>query len=331
MVIAIDRNSQAWVLGIDTSAYTTSVAWVSPSGVVREARQLLTVPPGTRGLRPSEALFQHLKVLPGLLAGLMSTKPPGELGGVAVSVAPRPAADSYLPPFLAGELAARSIATINDVPLWTTTHQEGHIRAGMVGAQMPHDIARFLALHISGGTTELLSVAVEGWRFSLHRLGASDDLYAGQFVDRVGVLLGLPFPAGPFLDELAESTDLAHPIPWSRPRWHDGLWWTSFSGPETAARRAVQQGVEAGHVAKGVMEAIARSLAALIAKAAEPQDVLVVGGVAANTHIRRQLRARLEPYGYRLWYADPGWSRDNAIGVAYVGLDAWHAATEGKS
>ncbi|MCY0877707.1 MAG: peptidase M22 [Firmicutes bacterium] len=326
-MIAINHGKATWVVGIDTSAYTTSVAWVTEDGRLREAREVLAVPAGSRGLRPSEALFQHTKVLPRLLEQLMNERPSGPFGGVAVSVAPRPQADSYLPPFLVGELAARSIAAASGVPVWRTTHQEGHIRAGMVGARMPSSVSQFLAVHLSGGTTELVSVTVHGPRLRVERLGATDDLYAGQFVDRIGVLLGLPFPAGPALDALAETSDAPFPLPSSPPRWRDGLWRISFSGPETAARRAIEQGRDASRVAKGVVDAIARSVSALIQKAAAPQDVLVVGGVAANTHIRRVLSSRLERLGYRIWFADPHWSRDNAIGVAYLGLDAWRAGS----
>lgn len=319
----IDRQADAWVLGIDTSAYTTSVAAVFDSGISLQERQVLPVELGSRGLRPSEALFHHIRALPNLVESLVSRLNPREMVGVAVSVAPRPQEGSYLPPFLAGEAVARSLAAHARVPCLSTTHQEGHIRAGLAGSGLIPDDA-FLALHVSGGTTELVRVQWSSRDAMQVRLvGGSDDLYAGQFVDRVGVLLGCRFPAGPELDQLAEAQEDYIEIPWSRPRFRDNLWWISFSGPESAAERAMLSGAAAGLIARGVMESIAQSLAALVQAAQQRGDLLVVGGVAANTHLRRRMRSLLEPKGWRIWFAEPDWSRDNAIGVGYLGIDAW--------
>lgn len=319
-VILIDQRNDFWVLGIDTSAYTTSVASVSHFSCHQE-RQVLNVPLGQRGLRSSDAVFQHVTNLPILIEQLMSHHPDHALALVAASAAPRPTPDSYLPPFQAGLAVARSLASLCHVPLLQTSHQEGHIRAGLQASGMP-SVNHFLALHISGGTTELLEVTAHPGRFTITELGGSDDLYAGQFVDRVGVRLGLRFPSGPQFEELVLTSHEAVELPWSRPRYRDGRWWTSFSGPESAAQRAIDQGAEAGQVAKGVIESIARSLAALILLAPKGLEVLVVGGVAANTHLRQVLGRLLTPQGIRLWYADPQWSRDNAVGVAYLGWDS---------
>lgn len=321
-MILIDPRPERWTLGIDTSAYTTSVAVVMESGAIRQARRVLDVELGSRGLRPSEAVFHHVKNLPVLVEQVFEGLDSRRLVGVAVSVAPRPAPDSYLPPFLAGEAVARSIASLVHAPLLRTTHQEGHIRAGVAGAGLPMPDTPFIALHISGGTTELVSVTPGPQPWKIRFLGGSDDLYAGQFVDRIGVLLGCRFPAGPELDGLAEATEIAHDIAWSRPRFHDGAWWTSFSGPESAAERAVRDGAAPTEVARGVMDSIARALSALVQKAAPPGDLLVVGGVAANTHLRRRMQSLLALGGWRVWFAPPEWSRDNAIGVAYLAWDA---------
>lgn len=102
-----------------------------------------------------------------------------------------------MPVFLAGDAQARSLAAALGVPCFHSTHQRGHIAAASLDSGvMPGDL---LAFHLSGGTTDLL--ALQGDELTL--LGTSLDLHAGQMVDRVGVALGLPFPAGPYLEELA--------------------------------------------------------------------------------------------------------------------------------
>lgn len=321
-MILIALQPDQWTLGIDTSAYTTSVAAVGADGRwVRQERRVLPVPIGSRGLRPGDAVFHHVRNLPVLVRTVLDGLSPAGLAGIAVSTAPRPVPDSYLPPFLAGMAVAESLAALNTVPLLRTTHQEGHIRAGLAGANMA-PAGPFLAVHVSGGTTELVSVdpGVMPWRIEL--LGGSDDLYAGQFVDRIGVLLGLSFPAGPELDQLAESTEESVPLPYSRPRQRDGQWWTSFSGPESAAERAVASGASPAMVARGVMTSIGQSLCALAESTGRAGDLLVVGGVAANTHLRRMMRQRLEPRGWQVRFAPPEWSRDNAVGVAFLMQDA---------
>lgn len=289
---------------------------------------MLSVPQGARGLRPGDAVFGHVKNLPDLVEEVMADADPDHLVGVAVSVAPRPREGSYLPSFLSGEAVARSLAALAHVSLLRTTHQEGHIRAGMAGVGMVMD-RPFYAFHASGGTTELLRVVPHDNGFGIETAAGTDDLYAGQLVDRIGVRLGLSFPAGPELDRLAESTQDVHAIPFSRPRWRDGRWWSSFSGPESAAQRALDSGAAPAAVARGVMESVAQSLAAVVKTVgAEERDLLLVGGVAANTYLRRRLRELLADDGWTVWFADPEWSRDNAIGVAHLGLDAWKRQRE---
>jgi N6-L-threonylcarbamoyladenine synthase len=315
------------VLGIDTSAYTTSVALLEGATVVREARRVVPVPAGQRGVAPSRALFHHVVTLPTLLEDVWR----GEtLNAVAVSTRPRPFKDSYLPPFLAGVLAARAIAQAAAVPCFETTHQEGHIAAGRLDAGGP-DTPWFWALHVSGGTTELVRVSRSGpgaWTCDL--VGATTDLYAGQLVDRVGVSLGLPFPAGPALEALARQARDRLVIPVGAPFIRDGVWRISFSGPEAAALRAVALGTDPAAVARGVEEAIGRGLAKLVAEATAGQaaPLLVVGGVAANLRVRRVLGDRLGP-AYPLFFASPERSRDNAVGVAWIGVERLSFTGEG--
>jgi N6-L-threonylcarbamoyladenine synthase len=309
------------VLGIDTSAYTTSAAVIEGGRVVTETRRLLPVRHGERGLRPQDAVMRHLEQMPEVLAQAWDGS---RLDAVAVSTRPRPLDDSYLPPFQVGVSHARGIASTHSLPLIRTSHQEGHIAAGILDAGGPPG-SIFHAIHISGGTTELLRVVRTGSGFAIRQIGATADLYAGQLVDRVGVRLGLGFPAGPELEALAREEKDRVILPVGAAFEQEGLWRVSFSGPEAAAMRAIEMGAAKGAVARGVEEVIARALAKLVDAAVEqPGPLLVVGGVAANRRIRADLRSRLEP-GFTLYWASPERSRDNAVGVALIGY--WAATS----
>ena len=188
------------VLGIDTSCYTTSVAAADENGVLASNRQLLPVQAGARGLRQSEAVFAHIRQLPALyektLTDLCGRRP----DAVCVSAHPRDDETSYMPVFLSGLSFARLAAASFQVPLLTTTHQRGHVRAALEDSGLT--ASPYLALHLSGGTTEVLLMDREE---QLTLLAGTRDLHAGQLIDRVGVALGLSFPAGPQLDALAMS------------------------------------------------------------------------------------------------------------------------------
>src|SRR5690606_7624876 len=139
--------------------------------------------PGQRGLRQSEALFQHVRHLPELFLRL----PAGwgsRIRAVGVSVTPRPVEGSYMPVFLAGRSAAIQVACTASVPVLELSHQEGHVWAGLWSAGIALPPGPFLALHVSGGTTELLSVEEgEPGRLRVELLGSTADLTAGQMID----------------------------------------------------------------------------------------------------------------------------------------------------
>lgn len=302
------------VLGIDTSCYRTSLALADGEEIVAQAGKLLVVPTGERGLRQSEALFQHLKQLPALMEALISQSVE-PIGAIAVSVKPRPVEDSYMPVFMAGASVAKTVALAMRVPLLETTHQQGHVRAALVGSAMP---GNFIALHLSGGTTEVLRV---GAGLDIDLLGGTADISAGQLVDRVGVALGLPFPAGPHLEALAVRGAACSSVPVSVSRLK-----ASFSGAEAALMRRIQAGAPPEDVAAETYSLLARALARLISQAASETglfDVLLAGGVASSTLLRELLPDRLRRLNdsVRIHWARPELSGDNAAGVALIGCD----------
>ena len=308
------------VLGIDTSCYTTSAALVSVEGeLLGSARRLLTVGEGERGLQQSQGLFQHVKNLPDMIGQVMQGAP--QICAVCASVRPRPAEESYMPVFRAGESQARAAAALLRVPFYPVSHQEGHVRAAMVDAGI--DAGRpFLALHLSGGTTEIL-LADQG-RLTL--LGGSLDLHAGQLVDRTGVRMGLGFPAGPALEKLAMQ---AAP---------QGLLGVSIkgtscnlAGAENKIERWLAQGeISREQIAAEVFDFLCRTIERMIENACDAtgaRQALLAGGVASSTLLRGMLNARAKKrrLNCRLHYAHPELSGDNAVGVALLGAERYAA------
>lgn len=145
-------------LGIDTSAYTTSLAVVDGDyNIIYDQRRVLEVRQGEKGLQQSEALFQHLKNLPFLFAEL----PVGmaeQVGAMAVSAFPRNIEGSYMPVFTAGLSQAQVLSSYTSTPLYWLSHQEGHIMAGLKGNEGLMAKDKFIACHFSGGTSEVLLV-----------------------------------------------------------------------------------------------------------------------------------------------------------------------------
>jgi N6-L-threonylcarbamoyladenine synthase len=316
-----------YVLGIDTSNYTTSVCAVDcdTGQMVAEARQVLPVAPGENGLRQSDALFLHTQQLPVVLGRLRQqlSLPLGQnpWSALAVSVRPRPFAKSYMPVFSFGEHFVTTMALALGVPLVRTSHQEGHIAAAEYFADrllqgLPH-----FAVHLSGGTSDILFAKQTKYGYHITLLGESLDLHAGQFVDRVGVKLGLPFPAGPELERLAATAprrDVRIPTRVKGAQM-------SFSGPCTAALRAVDGGTDPCEIAFAVEQAIANSVIKGLSHAhsmyPDVTYAVIAGGVAANEHIRQRVTARLKVLcpGLRILYAPARFSSDNALGIATIG------------
>lgn len=276
----------------------------------------MSVPMGERGLMQSEAVFQHVSRLPTLLERLLDAHPGMEIAAVCASVRPRPEASSYMPVFRVGEGHGRALASALRVPFVETTHQQGHLRAARVDTALAYG-EPCLALHLSGGTTEVLRA--DGDAITL--LGGTKDLHAGQFIDRIGVALGLPFPAGPHLEVLAqkgrETGALAAVV--------TGMD-CHFSGAEAQAQRWIAQGeMPAEDIAAEVFSCVARTVAKLILAGCGETgltDALLGGGVATSQLLRQALLTRVagRNRALRLHFARPELSGDNAVGVALIGL-----------
>ena len=275
-------------LGIDTSNYRTSAAiynaetgeWVNRGG-------LLTVPEGAIGLRQSDALFQHTVRLHEKIEAL----PQGEVRAIGVSTRPRAVEGSYMPCFLAGESVARSAAHLLSVPLFTVSHQQGHIAAAALSAgKLDLLDGEFLAWHLSGGTT---------------------DLAAGQLLDRAGNLLGLPFPSGGALDALALT---AEPEKGFKPKVNECKF--SLSGMQNQVENKFKT-AEPKQMARFALETVANAVIKATEQAREQYHcpILCAGGVMASQIIRARMNKR---FGGEVSFAEPTLSGDNAVGVAVL-------------
>jgi len=310
-------------LGIDTSAYTTSLALVDEnSRILCDERKILNVPPGQRGLRQSEAVFQHIKNLPEIFEHTSIFQEQSVIiAGIAASAWPRRCADSYMPVFTVGLSQARVLSRCSDVPLYKFSHQEGHIMAGLHDNQKLLDKTEFLTVHFSGGTSEIMHVKrKEPGIMVIESLLQGTDLHAGQLVDRIGVAMGLPFPAGKLLEAKAlKSTPESRVVIPSSVN-EQGF---SFSGAETRALQLRKKGYKDEDIAAAVFRAIANTLEKSILMTAEQtgiNEVLLAGGVMANSLIKRRLINRLQhpAVGLHLHFAKPQLSTDNAVGTALL-------------
>ena len=315
-------------LGFDTSCYTTSAAAVNEQGdVVAFSRMLLPVAQGQRGLRQSEAVFAHVRQMPQVMVHMRDALRDAEIVAVCASSKPRDEEESYMPVFTVGLGHARVIADTMDIPLYETSHQQGHIAAGLIGNTMPE--GPFVALHLSGGTTELLHCTDDG----LKLLGGSADLHAGQLVDRVGVALGLGFPAGPALEQLAMAYEgpVEGLLPVSMEK--DGLT-CHLSGVETKAQQWIREGkMPPEKIAAEVFDLLSRTVARLLTGAClsvGTSRALVVGGVSSSELLRERLCQRLKKQRkpVDVWFGEKRYSADNAAGVASIGMKRYLVENE---
>lgn len=297
-------------LGIDTSNYTTSAALLSMQQGKNVSR-LLDVAPGTLGLRQSDALFQHVKRLPEIMQTLLSSFDGRQIRAIAASTRPRAVEGSYMPCFLAGESTAKCMAQALGVPFHGVSHQQGHIAAVLWSAGRMNLLNQpFLAWHLSGGTTELLLIEPEGDLFSARKIGGTTDISAGQAIDRAGVMLNLPFPAGKSLDALAADSGISDCF---RVKLN-GLDF-SFSGLENKAQefyaRSKNDADTAAYVIGSVCDLIRRATLSAL-KAYPEYPVVFSGGVSSN----RRLRAVCNDFD--AVFSEPQYATDNAMGVAVL-------------
>ena len=314
-------------LGIDTSNYRTSVAVIDSDGnIAAQKAVLLDVPEGKRGLRQSDAFFMHSNRLPEYIEDIFRTVEPARIKAIGVSERPRRVEGSYMPCFLAGVNAAREIAAVLKVSAYSFSHQEGHAAAVMeYGGKKP--ASRTLFFHLSGGTTEALLCSPDESGYSMEIVGGTRDISVGQLLDRFGVAMGMPFPSGRYLDDIAyevlEKADFdikrikkTGVIPKLRPA--EGYF--NLSGAETRLMRYAenQSGISASDVTAELFAAICELLIqnARYLKEKHYAQIIYMAGGAASSRTFREIAKKSGHEDIR--FGAPELSGDNAVGTALL-------------
>ncbi|MBO7253114.1 MAG: DNA-binding protein [Oscillospiraceae bacterium] len=298
------------VIGIDTSNYTTSIAFFDGTGGENCSR-LLPVKQGELGLRQSDAVFAHIKSLPELSGRLFSHVQENTVTAIGVSTRPRAVEGSYMPCFMVGYSHGKMLADLLGVPLVEVSHQQGHVAASLWSAghlelmDEPH-----LAWHLSGGTTELLLVEPEGKNVVCTRIGGTTDISAGQLIDRTGQLLQLPFPSGKHLDAISQEAQQKETFKVKCSNME-----FSLSGVQNKVQQFHSAHEDPAETAAYALRCVSKAVFLATEQALKAYPgfrVVFSGGVASNSLLRKQI-APLKPI-----FSQPQFSTDNAMGVAVL-------------
>lgn len=311
-------------LGVETSCDETAAA------VVEDGRVALSDVVSTQidihrrwgGVIPELASRNHvLQVMPVIDEALTRAgKSLGDLDVIAVTNGP-----GLQGALLVGLQVAKSLALASGLPLVGVNHLEGHLLAIRLAPEAPEP--PFLGLVVSGGHTTLYEVPAFG---TYRRLGTTRDDAAGEAYDKVARLLGLPYPGGQPIDQLAQTGD---PKAIAFPRAlksHEVLDW-SFSGLKTAVLNHVQaHGVPTGQaladLCASFQEAVADALTkklVLGAKKASATQLVLCGGVAANSRLRALAQERADEAGLKLYLPPKRLCTDNGAMIAVAGAEAY--------
>ncbi|MGC5013788.1 tRNA (adenosine(37)-N6)-threonylcarbamoyltransferase complex transferase subunit TsaD [Streptosporangium sp. DT93] len=311
------------VLGIETSCDETGV------GIVRGHTMLAnaiasSVEQHARfgGVVPEVASRAHLEAMTPTVdralekAGLRLA----DIDAIAVTAGP-----GLSGALLVGVAAAKAYALGLGVPLYGVNHLAAHVAVD----QLEHGALPkpSIAMLVSGGHSSLL--LVPDVAREVISLGSTVDDAAGEAFDKVARVLGLPFPGGPHIDRVARDGS-GSAIAFPRGKYEDGTLDFSFSGLKTAVARWVEARQKAGEpvhvpdVAASFQEAVVDVLTRKALRACAEHgvgDLLIGGGVAANSRLRALARERCEAAGVRLRVPSPGLCTDNGAMVAALGSD----------
>lgn len=317
------------VLGIETSCDETAAALVD-SGVTVRANVIGSQVERHRpfgGVVPEIAARAHVDLLlPTLDRALVEAGATyRDLDAVAVTAGP-----GLIGSLLVGVAAAKALALAHGLPLIGVNHLEGHVCA----AQLEFGLLEppLVALIVSGGHTSLVLGDTDG-RF--RTLGATLDDAAGEAFDKIARFIGLPYPGGPEIDRLAQSGD-PDAVGFPRALLHDGSYDFSMSGLKTAVIRELRRRQARGEqiplpdIAASFQEALVEVGVRKTVAAAEEhgvEQVLLAGGVAANSRLREYMAEACEKAGLRLLAPTPALCTDNGAMIAAAG---WNRLIRGE-
>jgi N6-L-threonylcarbamoyladenine synthase len=317
------------ILGIETSCDETSAAVLSGSGdnVTQDSLVILSqdVHRVFGGVVPEIASRAHLtSIVPVVERAIEEAKTSlDDIDAIAVTNTP-----GLVGALLVGVSYGKALAFSRDIPLLGIHHMEGHLFA----AALDHKdaVPPFTALLISGGHTLLLDV--EAWG-NYRLLGATRDDAAGEAFDKVAKLLGLPYPGGRYVEQLARDGNPRR-FHFGRPMLRKNAlpddvdyYDFSFSGLKTAVLNAVRASEtldsDKADIARGFQDSLIETLVEKTGRAANAflrERVVLGGGVACNRTLADAMRARLDPEGITVFAPTPRLATDNAAMIARAGF-----------
>ena len=319
-------NQNNIIIGIDTSCYTTSIAAISlEKNIILNEKIMLNVKENSKGLRQSEGVFQHINNLGELSENLKSLYSDYNIVGVCVSKKPRPIENSYMPVFTVGYNFGKAISNSLNCKFYETTHQENHIEASLLNSNIVNR-DRFLSVHMSGGTTEILLVTKknDSLEYSIEIVGGTKDISFGQLIDRTGVRLGYDFPAGKYIDKNAMNCNrkISSGLKTSV---KDG--YMNLSGLENQINKIIEL-EDSKYISKLVLDSVVRNLykaLTYISRLNNIDEIVFCGGVAASEYVRNNLSVKLKKEKIYSYFTKPEYSTDNACGCAIIGVDKYEA------
>lgn len=311
------------VLGIETSCDETGVAiYSSKDGLLaHELYSQIKMHAEFGGVVPELASRDHIRKLPGLIkqcfksAGLEW----GDIDALAYTAGP-----GLIGALMVGATVGRSLAMAWDIPAIAVHHMEGHLLAPMLEDEPPE--FPFVALLVSGGHTQLIDVQSVG---EYNLLGETLDDAAGEAFDKTAKMMGLPYPGGPLLSQIANN-GVAGRFVFPRPMVDRPGMEFSFSGLKTAVRNAIAKiavdGVvseqDQADIAFGFQEAVVETLAIKCRRALKHtghKQLVIAGGVSANTQLRIRLAEVAKKECAKLFYPRSEFCTDNGAMIAYAG------------
>lgn len=317
----LSKNFHRPILAIESSCDETAVAILRPPSELLVSLVASQIKEHARfgGVVPEVASRNHLAAIDPLFhqALAQANIKPADLGAVVATAGP-----GLAPALLVGASYAKGIALGLGIPYLAVNHLEGHLLSPFFSEP---EVPEHLALLVSGGHTQLTKVIKAG---SYKLLGRTYDDAAGEAFDKVGKLLGLPYPGGVEIDRLAQKGD---PKRYHFPRalMEKGNLHFSFSGLKTSVRYFLEKrnaplnSSELVDLCASFQEAVIATLVEKTRRAAEQEGMKrigVSGGVAANSALRSALITLCNTHGWDLHFPPPELTSDNAAMIAFAGM-----------
>ncbi|WP_455538143.1 Kae1-like domain-containing protein [Terrisporobacter sp.] len=308
------------ILGLDTSCYTTSIAAITlDKEIILNEKIILKVKKDCKGLRQSEAVFQHVNNMGEISQTINEKLKNYNVVGVCVSSKPRPVNNSYMPVFSVGYNFGKLLSSINNCDFYETSHQENHIEASLFNNELEND-KRFIAVHMSGGTTEILLVEKKELMYDIKIIGGSLDVSFGQLIDRLGVNLNCNFPCGKYIDENALKCNQ---------KIEKGLktsvkeGYMNLSGIENQINKIINE-YDEKYMSKLLLDTLVRCMyksLVYLCKKYDINEVLFGGGVSASKYINKELTNKLKKEKIKAYFTEGKYATDNSVGCAIIGLN----------